>query len=1115
MDYTYDSRGNLTQTLEAGGTTAFTYDTKDRLTRIDYPGFRWLAFTYDALGRRSSSLDHLGHQVTYHYDALGRLEALTDASAADIVRYAYDAAGRLSARTLGNGVYTTCEYDAAGQLARLVNSKGDDSVLSSFQYAYDSRGRRTSMETRYGTWSYEYDDLGQLTSAALDSQDARIPDQDIRYAYDALGNRTRAVVNGSEELYTTNALNQYVTAGGRTLTYDADGNLLQESGPAGVTAYVYDAENRLASVTRGGKMWTQKYDGLGNRSATAENGVWTHYMIDPEGLGTVVGEYDGAGTLIARYVYGLGLVRRAPQGSGPDHYTFDPMGNTSELTGAGGALKNSYAYSPFGAGLLAVEAAANEFEFMGALGVGGHAGPLRHARARHYHPDLGRFVQADPIGLAGGINSYAYATNNPVSLMDATGTAPHILLEMGIEAVINTIMQSGKAVAFLQEGLPFISGLVADKAARLALAFRDREAVEMLIRHTWMSHSKIMHILKQAGIELGSAQAAAGTGTGTAVAGGAVSTSSIFFTPVSQVGAVPLVAAGAVSFGLGYGVGYVADTYFPRNPLSRLAFWMGTKFFNRYYGVSETVTSGTAGSSDPNQKLGPGGAGAAHYVAGGSLLPYRIDFENDPAATAPAQAVLVRDTLSPHLDRASFELTEAGFGSELVAIPKGLTYFQKVVPYRYSDEDYDLDIEVHIEAGLRADTGEVYASFISIDPATGLPPPVDTGFLPPENETGRGLGHISFVIRPKAGLATGTAIRNVAVIQFDFGETIATNQVDPHDPSQGTDPKREALVTIDASPPVSAIDPLPADRPLAFNLTWHGSDAGAGVESYAIHASDNGGPFALWLTTAKTSALFHGQEGHTYGFYAIATDLAGNTEAPKGGAEASTTTIVYPDADGDGLPDVLENAVACLDPQDADTDDDGLLDGEEDGNYNGVVDPGETDPCRGDTDRDGIQDGTEAGITTGHPTDTDPTVFQPDLDPASTTDPLDADSDGDGFRDGNEDSDANGRVDPGEDDPGAECASDPVRIAGAAPLYFDCLQEGCAAAGDGDTLELLGRMFYEDLVLDTGNVVFLRSGYRCDYSPDPKGVTTARGRVTISGGCVVLGKACFQVGPPR
>ena len=45
--------------------------------------------------------------------------------------------------------------------------------------------------------------------------------------------------------------------------------------------------------------------------------------------------------------------------------------------------------------------------------------------------------------------------------------------------------------------------------------------------------------------------------------------------------------------------------------------------------------------------------------------------------------------------------------------------------------------------------------------------------------TGRGLGCVSYVIRPKPGLATGTEIRNVATIQFDFGEVIDTNQIDP------------------------------------------------------------------------------------------------------------------------------------------------------------------------------------------------------------------------------------------------------------------------------------------------------------------------------------------------
>ena len=106
------------------------------------------------------------------------------------------------------------------------------------------------------------------------------------------------------------------------------------------------------------------------------------------------------------------------------------------------------------------------------------------------------------------------------------------------------------------------------------------------------------------------------------------------------------------------------------------------------------------------------------------------------------------------------------------------------------------------------------------------------------------------------------------------------------------------------------------------------------------------------------------------------------------------------DSDGDGLPDYLESQ-GCTDPYDADTDDDGISDGVEDANHNGVVDPDETDPCDIDTDDDGIQDGTELGYTLydiGPDTDTD--IFQPDMDPESTTDPLDDDTDDDGLLDG-------------------------------------------------------------------------------------------------------------------
>ena len=130
------------------------------------------------------------------------------------------------------------------------------------------------------------------------------------------------------------------------------------------------------------------------------------------------------------------------------------------------------------------------------------------------------------------------------------------------------------------------------------------------------------------------------------------------------------------------------------------------------------------------------------------------------------------------------------------------------------------------------------------------------------------------------------------------------------------------------------------------------------------------------------------------------------------------------DSDNDGLYDYLENA-GCTETFDADTDDDGISDGAEDANKNGIVDPGETNPCQKDTDGDGIQDGTELGITEPIPDPdgdepllgTDTSIFITDKDPTTKTDPLDEDSDDDGVSDGVEDANQNGAIDTGETDP--------------------------------------------------------------------------------------------------
>ncbi len=269
----------------------------------------------------------------------------------------------------------------------------------------------------------------------------------------------------------------------------------------------------------------------------------------------------------------------------------------------------------------------------------------------------------------------------------------------------------------------------------------------------------------------------------------------------------------------------------------------------------------------------------------GAVFPYQIDFENAATATAPAQQVTVTDQLNSNLDWSTFQLTGIGWGDNFITIPQNSQHFQTTVSMTYNGQTFN----VEVEAGINTTTGQVFATFQSIDPNTDLPPsnPL-TGFLPPEDGTGRGDGFLSFSVAPKASLATGTAIRNVADITFDQGVTIATDQVSETDASQGTDPTKEALVTIDAGVPNSSVVALPAtETNPSFTLNWTGQDDanGSGIASYDIYVSDNGGSYTLFQTnTTASSATFMGAVNHTYSFYSVAIDNVGNMQATPGSA---------------------------------------------------------------------------------------------------------------------------------------------------------------------------------------------------------------------------------------
>lgn len=279
------------------------------------------------------------------------------------------------------------------------------------------------------------------------------------------------------------------------------------------------------------------------------------------------------------------------------------------------------------------------------------------------------------------------------------------------------------------------------------------------------------------------------------------------------------------------------------------------------------------GSFDPNEMVGPTGAGSQHYISGDGQFGYSVFFANKPDATAPAQNVVVTDRLDPSkFDLSTFSFGRVSFGdSSFVGSPFGQKSLNVDVDLRPSK-----NLIVRVIAGLDLVTGVVTWNFQAIDPATGQPPDdITVGFLPPNVNGTEGEGSVLFTVAPKAGFANETTLLNKATIVFDGNAPLDTNTW---------------LNTIDNSPPTSQVQALTANQGAThFTVSWNGTDTGAGIGSYTIFVSKDGGPYTVWLgNTTLTSALFDGSPNSSYSFYSVAQDEAGNVEA----APASPDAIV-------------------------------------------------------------------------------------------------------------------------------------------------------------------------------------------------------------------------------
>jgi RHS repeat-associated protein len=845
--FSYDPRGNLLSITNyaASGTNqvtsyAYSYATDgDRLRQITYPNGRWVAFGYDGFGRRQQLSDSTGQTNYYAYDAAGRLWRLLDGGGLVLAEYLYDAAGLLQRVNKANGSYVTCVYDAKGQPLHLVNYAANATVNSRFDYTYDSRARRSTLTTLDGVWTYTYDSVGQLVHASLLSSNLAIPNQDLRFAYDAAGNRTTAVINGSATNYSANSLGEYAAVGQATFAYDADGNLISD----GVHSYTYDIRNRLVRVTGSEGTTQYEYDALDHRTATVFNGQRTEFLVDPAGLANAVAEYDGAGNLLAHNAFALGLVSRAA-GGGLAYYDFDALGNAAGLSDGAGNYLGGYAYAPFGETLHSPGALANPFAFGAQDGLTTDPDSLLFMRARAYAPGLGRFASVDPLWLrGGGVQQYTFAQNNPVLFKDPSGMA-----------CWKCEWVNGGPDKFFG----FSSGVSSGFSAGVS---------------------------GSAGVGVGIGVGLTQTGPIGVDVGPTAGLSAGVFDGVSVGTGIGYSHGSTTGFICGWGWGEGCDDNNKKTPPPPDPDNPGGPGGGNGGGGG----SGTANSFDPNDLIGPSGYTLANYLVP-AVFAYEIIFQNQTNATAPAQSVQVTDPLSTNLNWQTFALTEIAFGDQFIPMPPGAQYFETNLPLTLNG----LAVEIQIEAGIDFARGQVFASFFTIDPTTGLPPEVNLGFLPPEDGTGRGTGHLSYLISPRANVPTGTQITNIASIRFDENPVITTDQLDPLDPSKGIDTNRLALVTIDNSPPSSAVTPLP--RVLTntnFMVCWSGSDVGSGIVAYDVYVATNSAPWGLWLAaTTNTCAVFQGQMAHSYGFYSVAYDGAGNVQSTT--ANPNAVTILAP-----------------------------------------------------------------------------------------------------------------------------------------------------------------------------------------------------------------------------
>jgi RHS repeat-associated protein len=460
--FTWTGDGSLAGFVDATGSTTYGLDAAGRLASLTQADGSRVVYGHDVLGRVTSVTVQApgastGSTTTYRYDEVGNLTEVDD-PVAGVTSFAYDRANRLTGRTLPNGVASAWGYDLRDRILSVEHRGADGSVLASFVYTRGSRGEISRVTREDGSRiEYGYDAALRLTSESRRDSAGTVL-AEILYTYDAAGNRLTVTKEGvtRESSYLSAFRLSQVKVGAaveQSYSWDADGRVAAMSREGTTWTLGYDTKDALRSVSDGSRTLRYNHDAQGRRVAASDGTTSRQFLVAPvlgSGLDSVHLATGGGAT--STFVWAGPQPLARIDGAAVRYFLTDGIGSVIGLVDSAGQVTARREFDAFG-NLHSASGEPTPAHLGGDLAFQGEwreeLTGLYHMRARDYDPVTGRFLSRDPAEVEPlepeSFHPYTFAYGNPLLYSDPTGM--FTMVEINVTMTIDNIISAIKTAA--------------------------------------------------------------------------------------------------------------------------------------------------------------------------------------------------------------------------------------------------------------------------------------------------------------------------------------------------------------------------------------------------------------------------------------------------------------------------------------------------------------------------------------------------------------------------------------------------------------------------------------------------------------------------------------------